>query len=192
MFGRRKSEPPMRTPAVERPGAKNRPTPKRTVAEAANKRPLVPADRKAAGRTAGRANREQLREQRIRQRQAMLSGDERYFPARDAGPERRYIRDYVDARFNVGELMVPVVAVVFILSLTRSTTVVVAVTLLVYLLILAALIDAIWLRFRLRSRLTRKFGEVPRGSVFYALTRSLQIRRWRMPRAMVGRRQYPT
>ena len=29
-------------------------------------------------------------------------------PARDAGPERRYVRDYIDARFNVGELMLPV------------------------------------------------------------------------------------
>jgi hypothetical protein len=192
MFGRRKAEAPGTTTASERPGAKNRPTPKRSVAEAANKRPLVPTDRKAAGKTAGKANREQLREQRVRQRQAMLSGDERYLPARDAGPERRFVRDYVDARWNVGELMLPVVALVFVLSLTRSGYVILIVTVVVYLLILAALADAIFLRFRLRKLMTAKFGEMPRGTVFYGITRSLQIRRWRMPRPKVARRAYPS
>ncbi len=81
MFGRKKDAATAPTVTQERPGAKNRPTPKRSVAEAANKRPLVPTDRK----NAGKASREQLRDQRARQRQAMLSGDERHLPARDAG-----------------------------------------------------------------------------------------------------------
>jgi Protein of unknown function (DUF3043) len=192
MFGRRKGGAPASTTTVERPGAKNRPTPKRSVAEAANKRPLVPNDRKAAGKNATKANREQLREQRIRQRQAMLTGDERYLPARDAGPERRFIRDYIDARYNIGELMLPVVALVFALSLTRSGYVILVVTVAVYALILAAIFDAVFLRIRLRKLLTAKFGSMPRGSVFYGITRSLQIRRWRMPRPKVARREYPS
>jgi Protein of unknown function (DUF3043) len=192
MFGRRKGGTPASTTTVERPGAKNRPTPKRSVAQAANKRPLVPNDRKAAGKNATKANREQLREQRIRQRQAMLTGDERYLPARDAGPERRYIRDYIDARYNIGELMLPVVALVFALSLTRSGYVIFVVTVAVYVLILAAIVDAVFLRVRLRKLLTAKFGSMPRSSVFYGITRSLQIRRWRMPRPKVARREYPS
>jgi len=59
-------------------------------------------------------------------------------------------------------------------------------------LILAAIVDAVFLRFRLRKLLTAKFGSTPRGSVFYGLTRSLQIRRWRMPRPKVARREYPS
>jgi hypothetical protein len=188
MFGRRKGGTPATPVATERPGAKNRPTPKRSVAEAANKRPLVPTDRKVAGK----ASKDQLREQRIRQRQAMLSGDERYLPARDAGPERRFVRDYIDARWNFGEFMLPVVALVFALTLTRSGTILLFVTVLVYALILAAIVDAVFLRFRLRKLMTAKFGDMPRGTVFYGITRSLQIRRWRMPRPKVARGEYPS
>lgn len=190
MFGRRKPGQAAATQVTERPGAKGRPTPKRSVAEAANRKPLVPDNRDR--KSAGRASREQLREQRVRQRQAMITGDERYLPARDAGPQRRLIRDYVDARFNIGELMLPLIAIVFGLTLIRVPSVVLAATLMVYVLILAALVDAFLLRRRLRQLLTRKFGEMPRGSVFYAVTRSLQIRRWRMPRPMVRRGQFPS
>ena len=187
MFGRRKGERPA-TPAVtERPGAKNRPTPKRSVAEQANKRPLVPGDRKVAAKS----SREQLREQRIRQRQAMMTGDERYLPARDQGAEKRYVRDFIDARWNVGEFMLPLVVLVFALTLTRSGYIILVVTLLVYGLILGAIFDALYLRIRLRRLLTAKFGAMPKGTVFYAVTRSLQIRRWRMPRPQVARGQYP-
>jgi Flp pilus assembly protein TadB len=190
MFGRRKPDPASAAAEAERPGAKGRPTPKRRVSQAANKRPLVPSGRDR--KSAGRASREQLREQRIRQRQAMLTGDERYMPARDAGPQRRYVRDYVDARWNIGEFMLPLIAVVFGLTLLRTAVVILAVTLIVYAMILAALVDGVLMRVRLRKLLTAKFGEMQRGSFFYALTRSLQIRRWRMPRPMVARGEFPS
>jgi hypothetical protein len=53
-------------------------------------------------------------------------------------------------------------------------------------------VDAFLMRMRLRKALTAKFGEMQRGTVFYAVTRSLQIRRWRMPRPMVERGEYPS
>ena len=40
-------------------------------------------------------------------RAAMKDGDERYFLARDQGPVRSFIRDYVDSRFSFVELMIP-------------------------------------------------------------------------------------
>jgi Flp pilus assembly protein TadB len=190
MFGRRKPDPASLSAEAERPGAKGRPTPKRSVSQAANKRPLVPSGRDR--KSAGRASREQLREQRIRQRQAMLTGDERYLPARDAGPQRRYVRDYVDSRWNIGEFMLPLIALVFGLTLIRIPVILLVVTFLVYAMILAALVDAFLMRMRLRKALTAKFGEMQRGTVFYAVTRSLQIRRWRMPRPMVERGEYPS
>jgi hypothetical protein len=188
VFGRKKDVALAPTASQERPGAKNRPTPKRSVAEAANKRPLVPSDRK----NAGKASREQLREQRTRQRQAMLSGDERHLPARDAGAARRYVRDYVDARYNAGEFLLPLVAIVFLATLTRLPVVLLVTTVATYGMILAVFADSMLLRFRLRRLLTAKFGTVERGVVFYAITRTLQIRRFRMPRAQIARGQYPS
>jgi hypothetical protein len=188
MFGRKKAD-GSGTPAVqERPGAKNRPTPKRSVAEAANKRPLVPTDRKVAGKQ----SREQLREQRMKQRQAMLSGDERALPARDAGAVRRYVRDYVDARYSVGEFLLPLVVIVFVLTLTRQAYLALPAIIVTYGMVFAFLLDAMYMRYRLRKLLTEKFGSVERGIVFYAVTRALQLRRWRMPRPKVSRGQYPS
>jgi Protein of unknown function (DUF3043) len=187
MFGRRKAA--GSTPAVqERVGAKNRPTPKRSVAQAANKRPLVPTDRKVAGKS----SREQVRSQRNQQRAAMLSGDERHLPARDQGPEKRFIRDYVDARYSVGEFLLPVVAVVFLATITRLPIAVFITTIIVYGVILAVLADSLLLRRRLTKAMKAKFGAAPRGLGFYAVTRTLQIRRWRMPRPQVGRGDYPS
>jgi hypothetical protein len=188
MLGRKKAEATALPATQERPGAKNRPTPKRSVAEAANKRPLVPSDRK----NVSKVSREQVRERRTRQRQAMLTGDERALPARDAGPVKRYIRDYVDARYNAGEFLLPLVAVVFLATLTRAPAVLLVTTVATYGMILAVVADSMLLRFRLHKLLAAKFGSVDRGVVLYAVTRTLQIRRWRMPRAKVGRGQYPS
>jgi hypothetical protein len=188
MFGRRKNG-QSATPAVqERVGAKNRPTPKRSVAQAANKRPLVPTDRKVAGKS----SREQVRTQRNLQRAAMLNGDERHLPARDQGAEKRFIRDYVDARYSVGEFLLPVVAIVFLATITRLPIAVFATTIIVYGVILAVLVDSLLLRRRINQALTAKFGSAPKGVGFYAVTRTLQIRRWRMPRPQVARGQYPS
>ncbi|HEY7720028.1 MAG TPA: DUF3043 domain-containing protein, partial [Pedococcus sp.] len=95
MFGRNKTLNEQQAETVARPereGAKNRPTPKRREQEAARKKPLVVTDRKAARQ----ADRLKRRESSAKMREAMLTGDDRHLPARDKGPERRFIRDYVD------------------------------------------------------------------------------------------------
>ena len=119
VFGRKKKDESARDQLVhpERPGAKNRPTPKRSAQEAANKRPLVVTDRKAAAA----ADRARRREAMALQRQAMATGDDRHLPARDKGPVRRYVRDYLDSRLMLGEFMLPVMIVVLPLSLLQTT-----------------------------------------------------------------------
>ena len=47
-------------------------------------------------------------------------GDERYLPYNDQGPVRRYIRDFVDSRFAIGELFMPIVLAFLILSIERD------------------------------------------------------------------------
>ena len=115
VFGRKKAPgngAPSAITYADRPGAKNHPTPSRRDQEAARKRPLVPTDRKAA---AGQS-REATRLARAKQRAALLSGDESALPARDKGPVKRYIRDVVDTRWNIGEFMLPIMVLVLALS----------------------------------------------------------------------------
>ncbi|KGN31784.1 membrane protein [Knoellia flava TL1] len=172
-----------------REGAKNRPTPKRREQEAARRRPLVETDRKAA-RNADRAKR---REQMAKQRQAMLTGDEAHLPARDKGPVKRFIRDYVDARWGIAEFMLPVMLVVLALSFIRQPWAMLLVFILVYGLIAAAVVDTFLMWRRVRKKLTAKFGEdaVQRGDGFYTAMRAFQMRRTRMPRPTVARGDYP-
>ena len=56
-----------------------------------------------------------------RMREAMKTGDDRYLPARDRGPVRRFIRDYVDSRFSFIELMVPLLVLSMILGYSGNT-----------------------------------------------------------------------
>ena len=173
-----------------REGAKNRPTPKRRDQEAARKRPLVVTDRKAA-REVERTNRRQAQ---LKQREAMVTGDDANLPARDKGPVKRYVRDFVDARWNLGEFMLPVMLVVLALSFIRSPVVFAFVSMGVYALLLVAIVDGYLMWRRLKKRLAAKFGadQSVRGLAMYAAMRSFQLRRSRMPRPQVARGQYPS
>jgi Protein of unknown function (DUF3043) len=197
VFGRKKTprnDTPSAITYAERPGAKNRPTPSRREQEEARKRPLVPKDRKVAANQSREAN----RLTRDKQRAAMLSGDESALPARDKGPVKRYIRDTVDARWNVGEFMLPVMVVVlaltFLPTMFRSTAswTTLLMPALVYSLIIGGALDAFLLWRRTKAKIIAKFGEAPpRGSAMYAVMRTFQMRRTRMPRAQVARGAKP-
>jgi hypothetical protein len=91
------------------PAGKGRPTPKRVDARTARRNAAPSNSRDAAAQ-----QRERSREARMRARQALISGDERYLPPRDAGPERRMARDVVDSRFTVGQYFMIVIFVAFV------------------------------------------------------------------------------
>jgi hypothetical protein len=194
VFGRSKTLNDQQAESLDRQpreGAKNRPTPKRRDQEAARKRPLVITDRKVARET----ERVKRREAQLLQRQAMATGDDAHLPARDKGPVRRYIRDYVDARWNLGEFMLPVMLVVLALSFIRVPVIFATVSIGVYVLILVAAVDAFLLWRRLKKRLVEKFGATAaqqRGLAMYAVMRTFQIRRSRMPRALAKRGEFPS
>ena len=179
------------TPDDAVPAGKGRPTPKRKVVEAQRRRPLVPGDRKAAAKAA----RARSREIRDREFAAMKSGDEKNMPYRDKGPVKRFIRDFIDARWSFGEFFLPIAIVfVFLTALTNQNPVF-ALTILValYGVILATIVQA-WLTSRkLRKALVAKFGDdgIVKGNTMYGIMRSLQIRRSRLPRPMVKRGEHP-
>ena len=173
-----------------RPGAKNRPTPKRRDAEAANRRPLVVTDRKAARAM----EREQRRAAAVATRTAMMTGDESKMPVRDRGADRRYIRDFVDARFCLGEILLPVMLLSLLLSFIRESWALLTVFVLVYGMIALSVIDAMLMWRKLKKQLVAKFGadKLQRGNAMYAVMRAFQLRRGRLPRPQVTRGQYPS
>lgn len=177
---------------VEGPGRKGRPTPKRKVAEAANRRPLVPADRKTAAKEARMAQ----RAERDKQYTAMQTGDERYLPPKDKGPVRRYIREYVDARWNLGELFLPVAIVMLLANFLLTAALPEAAfygLVALYLFILAMIADVAIMWRRLRKRVVAKFGPdaIVRGTMMYAVTRVFQVRRARLPKPQNKHGEYP-
>ena len=194
MFGRGKTTNDKLTDEAlhpQRDGAKNRPTPRRRDQEAARRQPLVVADRKEAKKV----DRAKRNEQLTKTRQAMLTGDDSGLPPRDKGPVRRYMRDHIDARRNLAEFMLPVMLVVLALSFLRTSTILFFVTILTYSILLVAIFDTFFMYRALRKKLVAKFGEEAartKGNGMYAAMRAFQLRRSRMPRALVKRGQYPS
>jgi hypothetical protein len=171
-------------------GGKGRPTPTRREKEAARKRPLVANDRAERRRQ----ERAAAAVQREKQRVGMARGDEKFLPMRDRGPQRRYIRDYVDARWSIGELLLPMIAVFFITSFFPADTLVVLLGFgLMWFVLIAAVIDAVILGFILRKKLAAKFGEdkVERGIRLYAAMRAVYLRAMRLPKPQVKRGDFP-
>ncbi|MFE5488198.1 DUF3043 domain-containing protein [Streptomyces sp. NPDC056527] len=168
---------------------KGRPTPKRSEAQTQRRRAAtVPTDRKEATKRAREARRTDL----ARQREALASGDERYLPARDKGPVRRFVRDFVDSRFSIAEFFLPMAVVILVLSMIRVPALQ-NISLLLWLgVIVMIVIDSIGIWLRLKKQLNERFPNEPkRGAVAYGLMRTLQMRRLRLPKPQVKRGERP-
>ncbi|MEN2745079.1 DUF3043 domain-containing protein [Sinomonas halotolerans] len=194
MFGRKNETPaekpvmPAESEAAPR-GGKGAPTPRRKDQEAARRRPLVPTDRKASKA----AERQAAAEERLRVRRALETGDERNLPWRDRGPQKRFARDVVDARFNLGEYLM-FAALVFVIAsfvVPQDSTAQVYILTAFWGVFLLVFADTFWLSRQLKKRLVAKFGEVERGTVWYGSMRALQFRPLRLPKPQVKRGQYP-
>ncbi len=122
----------------------------------------------------------------------MAAGDDRYLTARDKGPQRRYVRDYVDARFSAGEILIPVMVIVLAISFIPATQTYALIILWVFFVI--AVIDAIVLGVMVLNRMKKKFGadKIERGLRWYAAMRAMQLRVIRLPKPQVKRGQYPS
>jgi hypothetical protein len=202
VFNRSKSDAPTagsdaneaaKAQAEEVASGKGRATPSRKEREAANRRPLVPADRKAA-RVADRGR---MRTERERQQAGLAAGDERFLPVRDKGPQKKYARDFVDARWSVGEFLVPVVVVLLLVTFLPfpadvKNQVSSYVLIVVWAFFLLTVIDCLVMGGLLARRLREKHGNVERGVRWYASMRAIQLRPLRMPKPQVKRGQAPS
>lgn len=122
----------------------------------------------------------------------METGDEKYLPPRDRGPQRRFVRDWVDARFGVGEWMLLLVLAFLFISFVLTDEARLVMSQVLWLFVLAVIVECWWVARRVRKQLEAKFGEVEKGVRFYAAMRSLQIRRLRLPKPMVSRGEFPS
>lgn len=168
---------------------KGRPTPKRSEAQTQRRRAsTTPTDRKSAMKKQREARRVDL----AKQRQALASGDERYLPARDKGPVRRFARDYVDSRFCMAEFFLPLAVIILVLSMVRVGQLQNIALLLWLGIIVLIVVDSIGISIRLKKQLAVRFPDEPkRGAVAYALMRTLQMRRLRLPKPQVKRGDRP-
>ncbi|GGK56483.1 DUF3043 domain-containing protein [Streptomyces flaveus] len=168
---------------------KGRPTPKRSEAQSQRRSVAsTPTNRKEAAKR----QREDRRAALAKQREALASGDERYLPARDKGPVRKYARNFVDSRFCVAEFFLPMAVVILVLSMVQIPQLQNIALLLWLFVIVMIVVDSIGIAIRLKKQLNERHPDEPkRGAVAYALMRSLQMRRLRLPKPQVKRGERP-
>lgn len=168
---------------------KGRPTPKRS--EAQTQRRSV-ANTPVTRKEAAKRQRSERRVQMDKQRQALASGDERYLPARDKGPVRKFARDFVDSRFCIAEFFLPLAVIILVLSMVRIPQLQNIALLLWLFVIVLIIVDSVTTAVRLKKRLNERFpSESKKGAVAYALMRTLQMRRLRLPKPQVKRGERP-
>ncbi|WP_375423191.1 DUF3043 domain-containing protein [uncultured Friedmanniella sp.] len=149
---------------------KDRPTPSRREAEAARRQRAITT---LTPKESRRLTSQQNRTQRMKA-----------VNARESTPEKALMRDYVDARFSLGEFLLPSLVVILALSFlaTAVPSITSISTLLMYAFILLVLFDAwrMWRGFK-QVLSQRQPNASTRGLMMYGVNRMIQIRRFRMP-----------
>lgn len=164
--------------AAKAPGAsasKGHATPKRSVAQARNRTTVIAQ----SGGKRGRASREQL----AARREAFRRGDESALPARDRGPVRRWVRDYVDARRSIISWFIPAALLILLLSPFGVLGAVVQIV-----FVVAVVVETTLMTRSIRAQVRQRFpGESTKGLGYYAFSRAMMFRRMRMPKPRVER-----
>lgn len=164
---------------------KGRATPSRKEREAANVRPLVGAKSPEAKKL----QKAQVRQDRLKAREGMANGDEKYLSVRDRGPQRKFVRNYVDSKFSLGEMVMPTLLLVILISAIDSYIVQLATLLAMWTLFIGVGING-WILGRGAAKaLEEKYGasKVESGIKWYAAMRSIQMRPMRLPKPQVKR-----
>lgn len=184
MLGRKQHDTVEPAAAPAREGAKGRPTPTRKEAEAAaRERAKLGMDKK----TAQKLVREGRTAQAAKMREAMRTGEERYLPARDQGPVKRFVRDFIDSRLCVAEGLLPLLVLIMALSYSGNDSLRNIGSWIWSAVVVLLIVDTSWLIFRMRRALRERFpDEDLRGTTFYAVLRAMQLRFMRQPKPQVG------
>ncbi len=161
------------------PSKKGKATPKRKDAVAATKVNSITAPVSKADRS---KNRESLKAARAEARAAYMRGDESAMPARDRGPVKRFVRDYVDSRRSLGEYFLPLMIFVLVLTLIPSAEVRFVAIIFMYGAMLYSVVYGFFVSKKIKALVAEKFpGESTKGIGMYGWLRSTQMRKLRAP-----------
>ena len=167
-------------------GTKGHATPSRREAEDARKNQLkIPKDPKAAKKAA----RQRDQEERSRARQGMKNGEERYLSARDRGPARAFVRDFVDGRITLAEFFIFIAIAVLALGFIKNQFIQSWVSIGFFAVTALIVVDTVVLLVQLSLRSKKEFPDATdrKGLLLYATLRTLQLRRLRLPPPRVRR-----
>jgi len=165
--------------------AKDAPTPKRKDSEALNK---VNAITSPATKATKSRDRTEMKAKRLASRAAYMRGEESALPIRDRGAVRRFVRDYVDSRRNVGEYFLPAVFTVLVLSVIHNKFISLIAILFMYVAMIYTVLSGVFMTRRIRKVVAAKFPDEPtKGLGMYGWLRSTQMRRMRAPSPQVKR-----
>ncbi|WP_240487198.1 DUF3043 domain-containing protein [Actinomadura flavalba] len=191
MFRRRTQEAPENPPEVVKPGGKGRPTPKRSEAQRKRLQPITapPANRKEAYRKM----REKQAAERVKMREGMARGEERYLLKRDKGPVRRLARDYVDSRRTIASYLMYILFAIIAVSLLPIPAAQIFGLFAPPLLLAVVFVEGFMISSGVKRLAAAKYpDENLKGVGLYAALRAMQIRRLRQPRPQVQVGQKPS
>ena len=175
------------TQQLERAAGKGRPTPKRS--EAQGRRAGPPPPPPTTRKEAYKRMRQTQASRRVESRAGAARGDDNYLPARDRGPVKKLVRDVVDSRRNVGSFFLAIAAVALIGTFVPSILVRNYASFLLFGFFLIMIVDSVVLSRRIKRKVAERFPDgnhKTRGLVWYGISRSTMIRRWRFPKPDVA------
>jgi hypothetical protein len=160
---------------------KGRPTPKRKDSQRRSGGPVAPPP--TTRKEAAKRIRAQGAQKRKAVRAGTKAGDERAMMGRDQGPVRRLVRDLVDSRRHVGVLLLPATFLPVLANLSTSVQLRAFATSVWLAAVLVAVFDMVLTGVLVRRRIRDDFPDETktRGHVGYALMRTAQFRRFRVP-----------
>lgn len=172
---------------IVRPASGSLPTPKQQREE---RKKLKASMSKEEWKDYKRKERNERRQRQIEAQAAMDRGDERYLMPRDKGPERRFARDWVDARRFTNNFVMPVALGLLVVMLAGQFAPKFAsiMSLLAMMFIIIFAVEGVIIGRRVNRAVRANFpGTLAAGFGlgFYAYSRATQPRKWRSPRPQV-------
>ena len=169
------------TAQLVKASGKGRPTPKRSEAQGRRQGPPPPPP--TTRKEAYRRMRETQAANRGNTRRAAALGDDSALPARDRGRVRKLVRDLVDTRRNIGTLFLLVALIAVVGTVVPNLLLRAYTSYLLTLYFLVFIVDSFVLSRRIKGAVAERYpDDSAKGAVWYGITRTTMIRRWRFPK----------